>query len=207
MNHPVLVKLRGDAEYIVLRTVAHGDNGRRSSFYITTGKLMRLEWETEIVVKDSSDFAVFRRDPEGNTVTISLYRVRECGDQSLIGWKQQFRLPYSKLYGFLESCADNRMTRETRMLSLPAPRGPRIVFEDTGNLHKAVSNKRIRKKLSKFLRSAFPWSGATEIRMYDDFIPYSFYFRELRGDTVGIQGGVILHGLNDLQTAYYSIHT
>lgn len=207
MNDPIMVKLRGDKEYIILRTVAHGDGGRRSTFYAARSELLRLEREREVILRDCSYFAVLRLDSKSSEVTVSLYWLSEHSDQFLTGRKQRVRLPYLKLREYLESCTEKDVAREVRMLSLPEPRGPRIVFEDTGNLHKAVSDKRIRRKLSKFLRSAFSWPGATEIRMYDDSVPYSFYFRELRGEAVGINGGVIYHSCDDPRKAYYSIHT
>ena len=207
MNDSILVKLRGDREYITFRTVAHGDGGRRSTFYASRNELLRLERESEVILRDCSYFAVLRHDFKSSEVTVSLYWLSEHSDQVMIGRKQQFRLPYIRLRDFLEGCTEKNVMKEERMLSLPEKRGPKIVFEDTGNLRKAVSDKRIRRKLAKFLRSAFGWSGATEIRLYDDFVPYSFYFRELRGDAVGINGGVIYHDCGDPRKAYYSIHT
>ena len=46
-----------------------------------------------------------------------------------------------------------------------------------------------------------------QITMYDDFEPYSFFFREQTPYGAGICGGVILHGRENLEKAYYGIHT
>ena len=207
MNDSILVKLRGDSEYITFRTVSHGDGGRRRTFYAARDELLRLEWDSEVIVRDGSDFAVLRHDSNSSEVSVSLYWLNEHSNQVLIGRKQQLSLPYINLLDYLKGCTENNVTREARMLFIPKPHRPRLVFENIGNLHKAISNKRIRKKLSKFLRGEFNWSGATEVHLYDDFVPYSFYFRELRGNAVGIEGGVIYHCNGDPRKAYYSIHT
>lgn len=207
MNDSVLVKLRGDSEFITLRTVARGDGGRRSTFYASRSKLLRLEQDSEVILRDGSDFAVLRHDPNSSEVTVNLYWLSENGNQALIGRKQQLKLHYSNLLDYLKSCTENNVTSKAQMLSVLKQSRPRLVFEDSENLHKAVSNKRIRKKLSKFLRGEFNWSGATEVHLYDDFVPYSFYFRELRGNAIGIEGGVIYHCNGDPRKAYYSIHT
>ena len=207
MNDSILVKLRGDSEYITFRTVTHADGGRRSTFYVARSKLLRLEWDSEVILRDGSDFAVLRHDANSSEVLVSLYWLNEQSNQVLIGRKQQLKLPYIDLLDYLKGCTDNNVTREARMLFTPKPHRPRLVFENMGNLHNAVSNKRIRKKLSKFLRGEFNWPGATEVHLYDDFVPYSFYFRELRGNAIGIEGGVIYHYNGDPRKAYYSIHT
>ena len=43
--------------------------------------------------------------------------------------------------------------------------------------------------------------------VYDDFVPYNFFFREERTCGTGLCGGIILHGQKDLKKAYYGIHT
>ena len=70
-----------------------------------------------------------------------------------------------------------------------------------------VDNKLVRRKLSKFLRNHFNWPSATEVRFFGDFEPYSFFFREYRKDQAGICGGLILHGRENMDKAYYSVHT
>ena len=41
----------------------------------------------------------------------------------------------------------------------------------------------------------------------NDFVPYSFFFREYQGGRVCLCGGLILHGQDDMSKAYYGIHT
>ena len=78
---------------------------------------------------------------------------------------------------------------------------------DHRNLRDVVANVTVRRKLARFLSRNFRYRNVTEIRMFNDFVPYSFFFREMIGEQSGICGGVILHGQNDLKTAKYSIHT
>lgn len=42
----------------------------------------------------------------------------------------------------------------------------------------AVADRRIRHKLGKALMSSFNWPDADEIRIFNDFVPRSFFFRE-----------------------------
>ena len=75
-----------------------------------------------------------------------------------------------------------------------------------------MNNGRVYRKLMKFLRTRFQWPDTDEIVLYGDFEPYSFLFREYRrgkgGDLeAAMCGGVILHGQEDMKTAYYSTHT
>lgn len=84
---------------------------------------------------------------------------------------------------------------------------PKFVFCGEENLHAVLENRPVRRKLVKFLRNNFHWQGADEIRFYNDFVPYSFFFREFRGGRPGMCGGLILHGQENMAKAQYSIHT
>ena len=53
----------------------------------------------------------------------------------------------------------------------------------------------------------FQWKSGGTIHFYSDYVPYSFFFREILSGQPGICGGLILHGQEDLKTAHYSIHT
>jgi len=77
----------------------------------------------------------------------------------------------------------------------------RIVFKSRKNLHAALGNGVIRRKLIRFLRDQFRWGNSEEIEIYDDFVPYSFFFREIKDGKAGISGGLILHGQEDMEKA------
>lgn len=207
MSESILVKLRGDSEFIRLRTVTRAGKQIRRTVYIKRSQILRLEQECEVVENDSSSFVILRHSAGSDTLTVILYLLQEYSDGFVKGIRQRMVLPYRKVMDFVSSCTEKDVSRDSAFLSLPERNTPRIVFESRKHLKEIVSNRLIRRKLSKFLRDEFHWYHATEIRLYDDFVPYSFIFRELRGDVPGIVGGVILHGQEDLPKAYYSIHT
>lgn len=70
----------------------------------------------------------------------------------------------------------------------------KIEFKSSKNLHAALKNGTIQSKLVRFLRDQFRWGQSEKIEIYDDYVPYSFFFREIRNGKAGISGGLILHG-------------
>ena len=206
MNDSVLLKLCGNSDYLMLRPVSRENAGKRKNFFAARSLLLRLENESEVILNDGTDLAIFRRSAIEDAVRIIFYWLSERNDGTLVGHKESCTVRYSGLQTFLLGCR-NRDTRECNLLSFPTERWPRIIFEDTRNLKKVVASRMLRRKLAKFLRKAFHWPGATEIRLYDDFLPYSFLFSEQRGDKVGIEGGVVLHNPDDPKYAHYEIHT
>lgn len=206
MNNSTLVKLRVDAEYCSFRTVSRDDQGKRQVFYGLRDQFLALEQKSEVVMKDGCNFAVFRADRNRNTLTIRFYWLSTNIEGVVTGKTQQVILPYDRTLNAVKDCAESK-SGESRLLSLPNVKPPRIIFDSKEKLKKVVNDRILRRKLSKFLRNAFQWNSATEIRLYDDFVPYSFFFQEMCGDTVGLEGGVILHGVDEPKTAYYAIHT
>lgn len=207
MDKSILVKLRGDSDFIRLRTVTREDKQMRRTVYIRRSHILQLEQGCDIVENDSSSFVVLRHSADDDTLAIILYLLQEYSDGFVRGIKQQMVLPYRKVMDFVASCTEKDVSRDCAFLSRPERNTPRIVFESRKHLKEIVSNRLLRRKLFRFLRDEFHWYHATEIRLFDDFVPYSFVFRELRGNVPGITGGVILHGQDDLSKAYYSIHT
>lgn len=97
---------------------------------------------------------------------------------------------------------------QIKMLSLEESGRPKIEFQSRRNLKAVAETKALRKKLGKFLADHFlRWKGSRQITVYDDFEPYSFFFKEQTPYGNGICGGVILHGRENLEKAYYGIHT
>jgi len=104
-------------------------------------------------------------------------------------------LDYEKLMEFVRASAEADGPNEWRCLSLPPRRKrPRLVFRCHERLRECFGNKTVRHKLVKFLRDNFKWPRTERIEFYSDYVPYSFFFREFRGDTPVMCGGVILHG-------------
>jgi hypothetical protein len=206
MTNPTLLKLCGNSDYLMLRPVTRENAGKRKNFFAAKIELLRLDNEHEITLNDGADHTIFQRSPAEDAVRIIFYWLTEHSDGTPTGRKEETEIRYSELRAFLERCTD-RNTRTCSILSLPDDRWPRIVFYSQRNLKEVTASKMLRRKLSKFLRNAFHWPRATEIRLYDDFLPGSFLFTEYVGDKIGTEGGVVLHGYDKPKTSYYSLHT
>lgn len=142
------------------------------------------------------------------TVLIRFYWLRERGFNGRTeGWNQSVVLPIGKLLDFAERGGNGYAPATWNTLSVKETFSPKIVFVSTENLKKVVDNVILRRKLARFFRENFHYRFATEIRLFDDFVPYSFFFQEMIGDISGMCGGVILHDQDNLLEASYSIHT
>ena len=204
MDDRVMVKLTASGQCIGFRTVSRERKSPRT-FYILRHELLRLRETGYLIVSDLQCFAELRRET-GDRVTITFCWLSEGCGGSLTGWKQTVMLSLNRLLDFAEQTGDGE-TKMLKLLSLRETFSPKLVFVDAGNLRRAVANAAIRRKLARFLSRSFHYRDATEIRLFDDFMPYSFFFREMIGEQVGLCGGVILHGQDDLKQAYYAIHT
>ena len=96
---------------------------------------------------------------------------------------------------------------EWRHLSVPEMLMPRYEFHSRKNLHEVARRPVLRRKLGRVLGRHFQWRGTEKIVIYDDGLPYSFFFEEYTPYGRGICGGIILHGAEDLAKAQYSVHT
>ena len=205
-NNRIMVKATTTERCVCLRTISWAKKSP-FQFYIPRKDLLRLRQETYLVVNDLYSFAEIYRRP-GARVQIRFYWLSEQGcTGSMQGWKQEVMLPMGQLLDFAERGGWENGPEMWKLLSIEDTFCPRFVFTDTRNLRKAVENPTVRRKLARFLSRNFHYCNATEIRLSDDYLPYSFFFQEMVGDMVGLCGGVILHGQEDLATAQYSIHT
>ena len=108
------------------------------------------------------------------------------------------------------SFASLRLTKdgaEWRQLSIPELVTRRYEFRCRKNLHEVTGCRLLRHKLGKILEQHFQWRGTEKIVLYDDSQPYSFFFEEYTPYGRGICGAVILHGIEDIAKARYSVHT
>ena len=122
------------------------------------------------------------------------------------GRTETLRLSYKKFKSSIKQSREDSM--QIKMLSLEESGRPKIEFQSRRNLKAVAETKALRKKLGKFMADHFlRWKGSRQITVYDDFEPYSFFFREQTPYGAGICGGVILHGRENLEKAYYGIHT
>lgn len=203
MNNKTLVIITMTEKHLVFRTVTM-DRKSPHSFMISKGVIDDLFDlpRTVLCDHDCGSFAQIWRDTLNETVHIRFYWLNSNGFR-LSGWEQTIIVPFDELMSFNKGYMGERWA----LLSLEESRQPRLVFCGAKNLHAAVNNPTVRRKLARFLRDNFQWLGADEILLYDDMEPYSFFFREMRNGRLGICGGVILHGRKNMEKAQYSIHT
>lgn len=176
-------------------------------FYVLRSRLAELEKRTEVVVRDIHSFAVFHRDADSGSMDITFTWLDRDGD-SVSGRQETVILPYGKFSAFLRDSAAETGPSEWKALSVDhSGKRPGLVFKSRKNLHAALGNGAVRRKLVRILRDGFNWPSSERIVFRDDFLPYSFAFQEIRGGEPAISGGLILHGQEDLKKAYYSIHT
>lgn len=204
MKQRTLVHMIFGVDNISLRTV----NRTRKSphrFYIQKHSLEELEHRSWIIVHDISSFAVLHRGLLTGTIEIEFSWLEKIGDD-LSGYQETIILPYEKIKECMrESQQGGPVTWKT--FSMVPREQPTLVFKSRKNLHAVLENALVRRKLVRFLRDQFRWPYSERVEFYDDFMPYSFIFKEIRGGEPVMTGGLILHGQEDLEHAYYSMHT
>ena len=187
---------------VSLRTVSRSRKSPHR-FYIPCQELEGLEAGSTALVQDIHSFAKLRRDAYAGTVEIAFTWLEGNGN-GISGYRESITLPY----GEMMECLHQSKLFVWKTLSIDSSaKQSQIVFKSRKNLHAALANGIIRRKLIRFLRDQFRWAYAEKIEIYDDFMPYSFFFRETRGGETGLSGGIILHGQEDMKNAYYAMHT
>lgn len=204
MKERTLIHLIFREDHICLRTVSRS---RRSPhrFYISRDSLKELEHKRNVIVHDIRSFAVLRRD--GHDKTIEIETTWISGDEdNLSGYQDTLILPYEKIKECMRECQQGGPVTWKTFSMVPREQPP-LVFKSRKNLHAVLENALVRRKLVRFLRDQFRWPYSERVEFYDDFMPYSFIFKEIRGGEPVMTGGLILHGQEDLEHAYYSMHT
>ncbi len=193
---------------ISVRTYAPGKKSPQH-FYITYDELDRLQCRGRIITNDSHSFVQMRLDERRDRVTFDFTWLTGHVHDRVEGTEQTVNLHWSKFQAFIQDCRLPDGPKEFRAISLDMSRHrPRLVFSgNRDNLKAAIGNRCIRHKLGKALMANFNWSGADEVHIYNDIVPYSFFFREYRNGRPCLCGGLILHGQEDMSKAYYGIHT
>lgn len=207
MNRTLVRAIAGE-ESIAFQTYSRA--GRSPHwFYILRHKLEELERErTEVTARDIYSFAVLRRNIEAGTMEISFTWLNGDGLGSVSGHQETVILPYDKLEEFIHSSASEGGHASWKALSIDTSKNrPKLVFPASRNLHDAVSDSVIRRRLSRFIRDNFNWPLSEKIVFYNDFAPYSFNFCEYRDGVRALSGGLILHNPENPEKSYYSIHT
>lgn len=208
MTNRILLHAHADENTVQFRTVgARMKSPRR--FFVTYGELDRLKREGSIISNDIHSFVQIRVDEQRDRITFDFTWLTGRCFNRVEGHEQIVHLHWSAFRAFLEDCRDPDGTKDFKAISLDVSRHrPRLMFDgNRANLKAAIGNPQIRRKLGKALMSNFNWPDAEEIHLTNDFVPYSFFFREFRGGRACMCGGLILHGQEDMPKAYYGIHT
>lgn len=206
MNDRTLVHMIFRTDCICLRTVSRSRKSPHR-FYILRSRLEELEHTPYMIVHDIYSFAVLRRDTYVGTIEIEITWL--SGDtHALSGHKETIILPYDQMRAFLNKSTVEDCPIIWKTLSIDnSHKRPQLIFKCSKNLHAALADSIIRRKLIRSLRDEFRWPCSEKIEFFDDFVPYSFLFKEFRDGQPVMTGGLILHHQDDMQKAHYSIHT
>lgn len=208
MNNRIMIKLSASEDCITLRTFTK-DYHSPQGFILTQKEMMELEEKGHLTVSDIRSFAelALRKSIEQEEILEIVFTwLSDAGGGKVSGMMETVRLPYEKFKEFVEESRENGTQK--RMLSIEERGRVKVTFQSRRNLRAVAETKALRKKLGKFMGNHFlRWKGSRQITVYDDFEPYSFFFQEQTPYGAGMCGGVILHGRENLEKAYYGIHT
>lgn len=209
MKDRILLKGYHAGNCLFLRTVSAKLRSPHR-FGVLSNELIRLEREDRpLILSDLDSFAKLRLEQAtGHTdmLVIQFTWLSQSGIHSVTGWKETVRVPYERFHAF--AVGNGCEAGETwRLLSVPEPMAPRLVFQSKRNLKAVSSNAVLRHKLGVALHRNFNWRNCEKVIFTDDFVPYSFSFQSYTSQGPDLCGGLILHGQEDLKTSYYGIHT
>ena len=210
INSRTMVKVKCIGNILDLRTISRNRKSPRS-FSILHGTFQQIEQEPgrRLITEDCGSFAVLQLEnvpgrPQMLTIQF-IWLQSGCAD-TVSGWTEWVRLPYARFHEFVESPGDLYGT-EWRLLSVPKAVTRRIEFQSRQKLHDVVQHPILRHKLGKLLERHFQWKESDKITIYDERQPFSFFFQEYTPRGLGICGGILLSGTEDLRTATYGVHT
>lgn len=208
MTNRILLHAHADGNTVQLRTVSARVKSPRR-FFITYGELDRLQHDGHIITNDIHCFLQARLDERRDLATFEFTWLTGRSFDRVDGFEQTVRIRWSRFQEFLKNCRQPDGPKDFKALSLDVSRHrPRLIFDgNRANLHAAIADPVIRRKLGKALMANFNYPDADEIHLTNDFVPYSFFFREFQGGRACMCGGLILHGQEDMGKAYYGIHT
>lgn len=206
MKDRTLVYMIFRTDCISLRTVRRSQKSPHR-FYIPHSRLEALEHTPYMIAHDLNSFAVLRRDTYAGNIEIELTWLSGDG-HAVSGYQETVILPYGQLAAYLDKSTSEDSPVVWKTLSIDnSHKQPQLVFKSSKNLHASLADNIVRHKLVRFLRDKFCWPQSERIEFYDDFLPYSFIFREYQGGKSVMTGGLILHNQDDRKKARYSIHT
>lgn len=205
-----MVKVSASGECVSLRTVSRGFRSPHR-FVLLEEELEELEEKRYALSRDIRSFAEMRLEKAGAEGDGDIFVVRfawlgDAGGGKLSGTEETLRLPWD---AFRESIAGSRRLdgAAMKLLAMKGRRPPKVEFHSREHLKDVVGMPMLRKKLGKLLANHLACGESLRVMVYDDFVPYSFLFREETAYGTGLCGGIILHGQEDMKKAYYEIHT
>lgn len=208
MTNRIMLSALADENTIQFRTISARFKSPQR-FYVTYDELDCLRRDGYIITNDIRSFVQIRLDEQRDQITFDFTWLTGRSFGRVEGTEQTVNLHWSEFRAFLESCRQPDGPKDFKALSLDVSRHrPRLVFcGNRANLHAAIGDPVVRRKLGKALDVNFNWPDADEVHLTNDFMPYSFFFREYRNGRAVMCGGLILHGQEDMDKAYYGIHT
>lgn len=166
-------------------------------FLIVREWLENLEDRRTEIVSDIHSFAVLRRSEATGLLAINFTWLNGACGGVVRGWEESVTIPYAPLLAFMGKSAQEGGSETWKHLSVCSASRPRLVFHDQERLRECVANKTVRRKLARALRDNFYSPGVEQINFYHDFMPYSFFFREVCDGRDGICSGLIFHNYHD----------
>ena len=208
MNDRILVKVFCSQELLDLRTISRTRKSPHT-FSILRETLAHLEAERWLTVYSLDSSAILRLLEESGgqqILEMDITWLQDQGGGRVAGWKERLRLPYAPFQDFIRAEGEENCTA-WKQLSIPEAKNRRVEFHSRERLQEVLRHPVLRHKLGKLLAQEFQWPGTEKIFLYDDFEPYSFFFREYTTRGPGICGGIILSRSGKLRDSHYSVHT
>ena len=208
MTDRIMLHAHANENTIQFRTVSARMKSPQR-FYVTYSEFDCLQDEGSIITNDIHSFVQIRLDERRDWVMFNFTWLSGRSFGRVEGTEQTVNLRWSAFRAFLRDCRQPDGPKDFKALSLDVSKSrPRLVFDgNRANLRAAIGDPVIRRKLGKALAANFNYPDVDEIHLYNDFVPYSFFFREYRNGRACMCGGLILHGQDDMSKAYYGIHT
>lgn len=204
MKSRTMISIKAYENSVYLKTYSR-DFRCSKNFCLLKKDVQKLISEEAIIVKDVCSFAELHcwKDVNHNrNVNIRFLWLENIRNGKYEGYDETICLPQEILYkALLESEYEHKLLSRTQ--AIPS----KIEFHSRQNLKDIISQPIIRHKFVKFLEKNLNWKNYERFDLYDDFLPYSFMFDGYTSYGAGLSGGIILHGQDNLNTAYYSIHT
>ncbi|HBA49371.1 MAG TPA: hypothetical protein DCZ91_16565 [Lachnospiraceae bacterium] len=207
MEERTMVKVLAGGNGVYIRTVSRRFRSP-CSFPVEEEQLKELQEKGRCSARkgySAADMARFVLPLGEDCVQIGFMWLEGTGDGCVSGYAETVFLLYQKFWECIEACRLDG--KERSLLSVPVRRRPRIEIISGRNLREVAGNRTVRKKFGRFISRKLNWPQYQRIVLSDDREPYSFGFAGYTTEGLGMCGGIILQGQDDLKSASYGIHT